>query len=256
MRRVALLLLMVCVASVAHAGLPETVARVKPAVVAVGTYLPTRAPAFRFSGTGFAVGDGSLVATNAHVVRAPLDSEALERWAIGIPRAGGGLEVRVVSVAASDPAHDLVVLKHGGAPLPPLFLRDEAVALREGEELSFTGYPIGAVLGFFAVTHRALVSAVSPIAIARPSARSLESRDVRLLDNAPWPVIQLDATAYPGSSGSPLFDPRNGEVVGIVNMVFVKGSRESALSQPSGITFAIPSRYLSDLLRGLGGAGF
>jgi len=31
-------------------------------------------------------------------------------------------------------------------------------------------------------------------------------------------------------------------------MVFVKGSREAALNQPSGIAFAIPVRYLRELL--------
>ena len=62
-------------------------------------------------------------------------------------------------------------------------------------------------------------------------------------------MFQLDATAYPGNSGSPLYDPATGEVIGIVNMVFVKGTKESALTQPSGITYAIPSRYLIELLK-------
>ena len=53
-------------------------------------------------------------------------------------------------------------------------------------------------------------------------------------------VYQLDATAYPGNSGSPLYDPSNGQVVGIVSSVFVKSSKEKALSDPSGITYAIP----------------
>jgi hypothetical protein len=38
-------------------------------------------------------------------------------------------------------------------------------------------------------------------------------------------------------------------VIGIVNMVFVKGSKEAALTQPSGITYAIPSRHLVELLK-------
>jgi S1-C subfamily serine protease len=32
-------------------------------------------------------------------------------------------------------------------------------------------------------------------------------------------------------------------------MVFVKGTKESVLSQPSGISFAIPVLYLQELLR-------
>jgi S1-C subfamily serine protease len=64
-------------------------------------------------------------------------------------------------------------------------------------------------------------------------------------------VFQLDATAYPGNSGSPLYDPDTGEVLGVVNMVFVKGTKESALTQPSGITYAVPSSHLEQLLKRL-----
>jgi len=31
--------------------------------------------------------------------------------------------------------------------------------------------------------------------------------------------------------------------------VFVKGTKESVLTQPSGITYAIPSKYLQDLVQ-------
>jgi hypothetical protein len=34
-------------------------------------------------------------------------------------------------------------------------------------------------------------------------------------------------------------------------MVFVKGTKESALSQPSGITYAVPARHLSELMKTL-----
>ena len=57
-----------------------------------------------------------------------------------------------------------------------------------------------------------------------------------------------DGTAYPGNSGSPVYDPETGDVIGIINMVLVKGTKESALSQPSGITYAVPSRHLQSLL--------
>jgi S1-C subfamily serine protease len=61
-------------------------------------------------------------------------------------------------------------------------------------------------------------------------------------------VFQLDATSYPGNSGSPVYDPASGEVVGVLNMVFVKGTKESALTNPSGISYAIPSRHLQALI--------
>ena len=61
-------------------------------------------------------------------------------------------------------------------------------------------------------------------------------------------VFQLDATAYPGNSGSPLFDPDSGEVIGILNMVLVKAGKESVLAQPSAISYAIPGVHLTALL--------
>ncbi len=61
---------------------PRTIERVKASVVAVGSFQRTRSPAFRFLGTGFAVGDGVTIATNAHVLPATLDAEKLETIAI------------------------------------------------------------------------------------------------------------------------------------------------------------------------------
>ena len=43
----------------------------------------------------------------------------------------------------------------------------------------------------------------------------------------------------------------DGRVIGVVNSVFVKGTKEAALSAPSGITYAIPTSYVRELIRGL-----
>ena len=48
--------------------LPSVVARIKPSVLAVGFYMETQNPRFGFRGTGFVVGDGNLLVTNAHVI--------------------------------------------------------------------------------------------------------------------------------------------------------------------------------------------
>jgi len=62
-------------------------------------------------------------------------------------------------------------------------------------------------------------------------------------------VYQLDATAYPGNSGSAMYHASTGEVVGIINKVFVQESKEAVISKPSGITYAIPVKYLHQLLK-------
>ena len=240
--------LLVAVSSVA-AQWPDTVARVKASVVAVGTMQKTRAPQFQFLGTGFAVGDGSLVATNAHVVRRPLAAGAdPEFLAIAIPSDNPqSAQVRVVHQAAEDLDRDLALLRVPGPPLTALILRDSD-AVREGEQFLLTGFPIGSVLGLFAATHRAMVAAVTPIAIPPANSRQLDPALIQRLKRGAFAVFQLDVTSYPGNSGSPLYDPATGEVVGILNMVFVKGTKESALTHPSGIAYAIPSNYLQGML--------
>ena len=52
-----------------------------------------------------------------------------------------------------------------------------------------------------------------------------------------------DATAYPGNSGSPVYRAQDGVVIGVINKVFVKSTKENVLKDPSGITYAIPIRY-------------
>jgi S1-C subfamily serine protease len=97
------------------------------------------------------------------------------------------------------------------------------------------------------VTHQGIVAARTPIAIPRVSAESLTQNMLSHL-SSPYDVFQLDAIAYPGNSGSPLYDIDTGKVIGVVNSVFVKGSKEAALERPSGISYAIPVTYVYDLL--------
>jgi S1-C subfamily serine protease len=237
------------VASTTFAQPPDTIARVKASVVAVGTVQRLRTPQFQFLGTGFAVGDGSLIATNAHVIAKPLATgDDPEQLAIAIPSDNPQrVQVRVVQRSGADPERDLALLKMPGAPLQALALRDSAT-VREGDQYLLTGFPIGTVLGLFAATHRAMIAAITPIAIPTSDPRKLDTAMVRRLQSGAYPVFQLDATSYPGNSGSPLYDPATGEVVGVLNMVFVKGTKEKALTDPSGISYAIPSRYLQALI--------
>jgi S1-C subfamily serine protease len=120
--------------------------------------------------------------------------------------------------------------------------------VREGEIYAFTGYPIGVVLGLHPATHRGMVSAITPSAIPAPRAGQLNPAVIGRLQD-PYVVFQLDATAYPGNSGSPLYDTKTGHVVGIINKVFVQETKENILSKPSGISYAIPIRYAEQLLK-------
>src|SRR6185295_16979443 len=227
---------------------PATIARIKASIVAVGTFERLRNPQFGFAGTGFVVGDGLTVATNDHVVPKTVSTERGEDIAVAVPVPGGAAQIRIARRMAADAGSDLALLRMDGKPLPALAFGD-AQAVREGESYLVTGFPIGSVLGLFPVTHRAMIAAVTPIAIPAARADQLDALSVRRLSTPSFAVFQLDATAYPGNSGSPVYHPESGAVVGIVNSVFVKATREAALAQPSGITYAIPARQLIELLQ-------
>jgi S1-C subfamily serine protease len=234
--------------SAAAEALPALVARVRRSVVAIGSLDRLRNPPFRFRGTGFVVGDGNTIVTCAHVVPVPPQGSN-EQPAMAVP-GDGSARAYPVAVQAISTETDLAVLRFQGPPLPAVALA-EPDAAAEGLDVALIGFPIGGVLGLYPATHRGVIAAIVPMALPGAGAAGLDAGAVQRLRSAPIEVLQLDATAYPGNSGSPLIDARDGRVLGVVSMVTVKGSRENALSAPSGISYAVPVRHLITLVPAL-----
>lgn len=228
--------------------LSGTIEIVKPSIVGIATFQQTRSPAISFMGTGFAVGDGTLVVTNAHVIPKLVDADRKETIVVMVASGGKEPGLRSATQVAHDREHDLALLRISGAALPAMELGDSG-AIREGQPLAFTGFPIGMVLGFHPVTHRGMVSSITPVVSPALTSRQLDVKMIAQLQKSAYTVFQLDGTAYPGNSGSPVYDPESGVVYGIINMVLVKGMKENALSHPSGITYAIPVNHVRDLMR-------
>lgn len=233
----------------ASAGLPESIAAIKRSVVAVGTYMAVRTQQQAPRGTGFVVA-ANLAVTNAHVLPPQLDASRRETYALFLPAGPGRAEMREARLVRRDEAHDLALLRFGGTPLPAVRLGQSA-EVREGEPIAFTGYPILNALGLFPATHRGIVSAIAPVVIPTASGKEL-TPDVLKRLGKPFDIFQLDATAYPGNSGSPLFQVESGRVIGVINSVFVKSTKETALTDPSGITYAIPVDHVRALLQEAG----
>lgn len=235
------------------ADLSSTIAKVKPSVVILGTYKSTNSPRFALRGTGFIVGEdgqgnSNLVVTNAHVLPQSTEADAQAGLVIQLKVNQSELQMRPVVVLEVDKLHDLALLRFEGPAAPALSVRDSGT-VQEGQAIAFIGFPIGGALGFSPVTHRGTVSSIAAAALPTPTAQQLNEKTIRGLRQGSFEIFQLDGTAYPGNSGGPLFDPETGEVLGVVNMVFIKGTRESALTNPSGISYAIPSRYILHLFK-------
>lgn len=240
-----LVLLVLSFGEVAAAGLSDTIDRIRPSVVAVGTVMPIRRPQAKFMGTGFAIGNGRMVVTNHHVIPGLIDKAKKEQLAVFSGR-GRKAKAHPARIVKTDPEHDLVLLEISNGSLPAMSLAP-ATAIREGEEVAFTGFPIGMVLGLYPVTHRAIVSAITPVVAPSNNSRELKPKQIMRMRNR-FEVYQLDGTAYPGNSGSPVYQAATGRVVGVLNSVFVKDTKETLLERPSGISYAIPVAHLHALL--------
>ena len=229
-----------------NAELADTLEKIKLSVVGIGVHTPTGRPQNRLNGTGFVIGNGQYVVTNYHVVPKELDVSLLQKMAIFI---GSGKEatVRKASLVGTSAKYDLAILKIEGTPLPAMKLADPEF-VREGSYVAFTGFPIGAVLGLYPVTHRGIIASITPTIVPVDNAGKINIAMLKRLRD-PYLVYQLDATAYPGNSGSALYNIETGEVIAVINKVFVQKTKEAVIENPSGITYAIPVKYLYELLQ-------
>ena len=216
--------------------LPTQVKNATPSVVGIGIYVPLQSKKSRLSGTGFAVGDGSLIVTNNHVIEHDIDPNLVSHIVV---LAGKGKNVRefTAQVVKTDPLNDLAILKISGT-LPSVVLRQAENDVMPGTYVHIIGFPLGATLGLYPAVHSGVVANVSPNVIPTQHSRQLTKQVLRNLKE-PTLIYQLDLTAYPGNSGSPLFDSVSNEVVGVINKVFVTDTKETAITNPSGISYAI-----------------
>ena len=234
------------------ASLPDILDRIRPSVVGIGTAYPPRQPNRKgdpvvYLATGFVVGNGRQVITNAHVIPEKLDVDNNQALAVFSGR-GARATAHIARVVRTDKEHDLALLEFRGEALPAMQLGNSDT-VREGQEVAFSGFPIGMVLGLYPVTHRGIVAAITPMARPVENARTLNAVQLKRLRKGRFNAFQLDATAYPGNSGSPVYEPDTGRVVGVINSVVVKESKESVLQKPSGISYAIPVSHVHSLLQ-------
>ncbi|WP_414828095.1 S1C family serine protease [Alteromonas sp. H39] len=239
----ALLFWLTCV-PVTAAEFTTVVRTVSESVVAVGIKTPIYSNVSDILGTGVVVGDGQYVVTNAHVIDRTLDTDIVQFFTVihGRKQRMHELKAEVIGV---DNLHDLALLKIS-TPLTPISMAEDKLLL-PGEEVAMTGFPVGSVLGLFHTTHKGIISAITIDVLPGKSLSELNYDSLGRLENA-FEIYQLDVTAFPGNSGSAVYKADTGDLIGIINKVLVSNGKESVLSSPSGISYAIPVSFVRLLL--------
>lgn len=226
--------------------LVNTVAKIKPSVVGIGVYAPMATVSNRLDGSGFVVGNGQFVVTNEHVISAELEEGIKSNRVVFVP---DGRRSKVIGInrIVTDIEHDVAILEIQER-LPAMTMLPSERIIPDGTEIALTGFPIGAVLGLFPATHRGIIAAYTPnIRPAQHSTQITQQFMTRL--QQPFMVYQLDAVAYPGNSGSAVYLAETGEVFAVINQVYIKTTKESAITDPSGITYAIPVEHVYALAK-------
>lgn len=174
------------------------------------------------TGTGFAVGDGTLIITSAHVVGS--------RECVRLRSAAGG-PTEPARVAVIDPTTDLAVLRIS-QPREPLVLADWA-SVAAGDKAFVLGYPHPQIMGYDLKIVEGLVSG--------------------LPDRAPeLGLFQISAPIQHGNSGGPVLSDQ-GEVVGVVR---ARLKLPRAITQSAGdlenVNYAVKSEVLARFIRSAG----
>lgn len=141
-------------------------------------------------GSGFAIGDGDLIVTAAHVTSGSRIVKVV----------GAAKQAHYGEVVAADAVRDVALIKLEGARFRPLPLASEPP--KQGVEIYVIGSPLHEDFSF--TVTKGIVSGV----------RTIEKLD----------YIQGDVTVLPGHSGGPLLDA-HGNVIGVaVNGVAIHGA--------------------------------
>jgi hypothetical protein len=166
------------------------------------------------SGTGFAVGNGSSVITNFHVVDGCKN--------VHIANVGNGL------IKTVDPRNDIAIIQSAQPISRPLRFRT-GDPLKPGEDIILIGFPLRGLLSSAPTVTSGIVSSLAGL------------RDDRTR-------FQISAPVQPGNSGGPVLD-KAGNVVGmVVSKLNVLRIARMTGDIPQNVNFAIPASIITSVL--------
>lgn len=191
-----------------------------PAVTLIAVQWPDSSA---FSGSGFSITARGEIITNRHLVQRP-GNQLPMRIAVIFSDTKAWLPAHVVRASATA---DLALIQVDAAgPFPAITsIAPRAAATPVGKSVAIIGYPLG--------TDTPMEGSGTHITARSTLVAGTVSKNLAT-------VLQIDAYAGEGSSGSPVFNTA-GEVIGIV----YGGARESA----GRIVYAVPSDEVAGLTR-------
>ena len=168
-------------------------------------------------GSGFIFDASGLILTNAHVIEG--SDQIAVTFQDGSEQPG--------TVIATDPAHDLAVVKVEAATDLPTIPIGDASALKVGQQVIAIGSPLGTFTE--SVTSGILSATGRTIEVGSPTSRQTTTMSG---------LLQTDAAINAGNSGGPLLDV-TGAVIGV---------NTAAAQSAQGIGFAVPIDVAADIM--------
>lgn len=206
--------------SAAEVDYPAIAAENGPAVVLIAIEM---ADGKSYTGSGFGVSSDGLIVTNQHLLEA-VDGASVRRIAVIYSDTRAWLPARVVRESADDDLALLRVERRG--PFPTIAGVGRDVVPTVGAPVAVIGYPLGVDAPMDGTPDRMVARA---------------TLGAGMVSKVTGDIVQIDAFAGEGSSGSPVFD-RTGAVIGVV----FGGARDGA----GRMVYAVPAARVAALLDG------
>ena len=156
---------------------------------------------------------------------------------------------REAKVVALDKVHDLALLRISGAPLPTVTLRQFGHGARRAEHRASPASRSAMRSGFHPVTHRGIIARADADRDSRGDGEQLDARASSEPEGRSVRAVPARRHRVPGPQRQPALRRRDRRGHRHRQHGHAQGDEGPGGRPASGISFAVPARYLQELLR-------